>query len=82
MLRDGLEDLDMLLPRRGPAPWLVITSPHLLPPSSENIDSLMQLPDGPAIAIEIKVLRAQPQPDWCQLMKVRMIQLFDFPIIS
>ncbi|XP_046736558.1 uncharacterized protein LOC124405560 isoform X4 [Diprion similis] len=74
VLRDGLENLNMLLPRRGPAPWLIISSPHLLPPSSENIDNLKQLADGPAIALEIKILGAQPQPDWGQLMKILLMR--------
>ncbi|XP_020709486.2 uncharacterized protein LOC105688635 [Athalia rosae] len=74
VLRDGLENLDMSLPRRGPAPWLITSMPDLLPPSSENIDSLKLLADGPAIAIEMKILRAQPQPDWRQLMKTLLMR--------
>ncbi|XP_046432279.1 uncharacterized protein LOC124185487 isoform X1 [Neodiprion fabricii] len=74
VLRNGLENLNILLPRRGPAPWLIMSSPHLLPPSSENIDNLKQLADGPSIALEIKILRAQPQPDWGQLMKILLMR--------
>jgi hypothetical protein len=51
----------------APAPWLVLTSPHLFPVPQANTGDL---PDEPAIALELSVLVAQPQASWPLLLKV------------
>lgn len=50
----------------APAPWLVLTS-HLFPDPRSNFGDLT---DGPAIALELSVLVAQPQASWPLLLKV------------
>jgi len=69
VFRRGMNGVAVFSPLNGsaPAPWLVLTSPHLFPAPQTNIDDL---PDGPAIALELSVLVAQPQASWPLLLKV------------
>ncbi|XP_077267572.1 uncharacterized protein LOC143900281 isoform X2 [Temnothorax americanus] len=71
IFRHGLENLAILRPRRGPAPWLMICAPNLL--GLGTIDSpadIVTLSEEKAVILELNVLRHQPQPNWPQLMKV------------
>ncbi|XP_071558018.1 uncharacterized protein [Temnothorax nylanderi] len=71
IFRHGLENLAILRPRRGPAPWLLICAPNLL--GLGTIDSpadIVTLSEDKAVILELNVLRHQPQPNWPQLMKV------------
>ncbi|XP_024881241.1 uncharacterized protein LOC112460674 [Temnothorax curvispinosus] len=71
IFRHGLENLAILRPRRGPAPWLLICAPNLL--GLGTIDSpadIITLSEDKAVILELNVLRHQPQPNWPQLMKV------------
>lgn len=69
VFRRGMSGVAVFSPLNSsvPAPWLVLTSPHLFPVPQTNISDL---PDGPAIALELSVLVAQPQASWPLLLKV------------
>ncbi|XP_015437868.1 PREDICTED: uncharacterized protein LOC107193012 [Dufourea novaeangliae] len=69
IFRTGLDNLTILQPRRGPAPWLLICAPNL----SGSVDSdvyIVNLPEDRAVILELNVLTHQPQPNWPQLVKV------------
>ncbi|XP_015589759.1 uncharacterized protein LOC107265150 isoform X1 [Cephus cinctus] len=68
--RDGLQNSIILQKRLGPAPWLVICAPHLLNYSSDSKSDVQSLPETQAVALELNVLKSQPQPNWPQLVKV------------
>ncbi|XP_018401787.1 PREDICTED: uncharacterized protein LOC108778955 [Cyphomyrmex costatus] len=70
VFRHGLENLAILRPRRGPAPWLLICAPNLLGLDNINPADIIKLPADKAVILELNVLRHQPQPNWPQLMKV------------
>ncbi|EFN85448.1 uncharacterized protein LOC105182315 [Harpegnathos saltator] len=69
VFRHGLENLTILRPRRGPAPWLLICVPNLLG-SIDNPADIVTLSEDKAVVLELNVMRHQPQPNWPQLMKV------------
>ncbi|XP_068085155.1 uncharacterized protein KIAA0825 [Anabrus simplex] len=73
VFRKGLGGLPVFSQRdqSSPSPWFVLTSPHLFPSNTSNI---RKLPDGPAIALELSVLVAQPQASWTLLLKVLMMR--------
>lgn len=62
----------MLQPRvKSPSPWLLLTAPELFSKHDHTIVSdLSDLDTGPAIALEIRILMAQPQANWPVLLKV------------
>ncbi|XP_076239255.1 uncharacterized protein LOC143182247 isoform X2 [Calliopsis andreniformis] len=69
VFRNGLDNLEILKPRRGPAPWLLICAPNLV----GSIDSdvyISDLPEDRGVILELNVLRHQPQPNWPQLIKI------------
>ncbi|XP_018341255.1 PREDICTED: uncharacterized protein LOC108747869 isoform X1 [Trachymyrmex septentrionalis] len=71
VFRHGLENLAILRPRRGPAPWLLICAPNLLGLDAINSPAdIITLSEDKAVILELNVLRHQPQPNWPQLMKV------------
>ncbi|PSN52582.1 hypothetical protein C0J52_13082 [Blattella germanica] len=69
VFRRGVDNVAAFTPlnKSAPAPWLVLTSPDLFSAPGVNINNL---PDGPAIALEISVLVSQPQALWSLLLKV------------
>lgn len=71
IFRHGLENLAILRPRRGPAPWLLICAPNLLGLDAINSPAdIVTLPEDKAVILELNILRHHPQPNWPQLMKV------------
>ncbi|XP_011634048.1 uncharacterized protein LOC105425139 isoform X1 [Pogonomyrmex barbatus] len=71
IFRHGLENLTILRPRHGPAPWLLICAPNLL--GLSTVDSpadIITLTEDKTVILELNVMRHQPQPNWPQLMKV------------
>ncbi|XP_011881191.1 PREDICTED: uncharacterized protein LOC105569377 [Vollenhovia emeryi] len=79
IFRHGLENLAMLRPRRGPAPWLLICAPNLLGlGATDSPADIITLPADKAVVLELNVLRHQPQPNWPQLMKV--ISMSDYVV--
>lgn len=69
IFRHGLENLAIMRPRRGPAPWLLICAPNLLGAIDCPAD-IVTLSEDKAVILELNVMRHQPQPNWPQLMKV------------
>lgn len=69
IFRHGLENLAILRPRRGPAPWLLICASKLLG-SIDNPADIVTLSEDKTVILELNVMRHQPQPNWPQLMKV------------
>ncbi|XP_021923191.1 uncharacterized protein LOC110831470 isoform X2 [Zootermopsis nevadensis] len=69
VFRRGLNEVAIFSPldSSAPAPWLVLTSPHLFPVHQSTNSNL---PDGSAIALELSLLVAQPQASWPLLLKV------------
>ncbi|XP_069686623.1 uncharacterized protein KIAA0825 [Periplaneta americana] len=69
VFRRGVDGVAAFSPMEAsaPTPWLVLTSPHLFPSPHCNV---RDLPDAPAIALELSVLVAQPQASWPLLLKV------------
>nr|XP_034174851.1 uncharacterized protein LOC117601773 [Osmia lignaria] len=77
VFRAGFDDLSILQPRLGPAPWVLICAPNLL----GSIDSeiyISSLPEDRSVILELNVLRHQPQSDWTQLIKV--ISMNDYAV--
>ncbi|CAK9795962.1 Uncharacterized protein KIAA0825 homolog [Anthophora quadrimaculata] len=75
--RVGLENLTILQPCRGLAPWLLICAPNLV--GSVNSDVyISKLPEDRAVILELNILRHQPQPNWPQLIKV--ISMNDYAV--
>ncbi|XP_039311837.1 uncharacterized protein LOC105194760 isoform X2 [Solenopsis invicta] len=71
IFRHGLENLAILRPRQGPAPWLLICAPNLLGLSAtDSPTDIVTLSEDKTVILELNVLRHQPQPNWPQLMKV------------
>ncbi|XP_014469110.1 PREDICTED: uncharacterized protein LOC106741512 [Dinoponera quadriceps] len=77
IFRHGLENMAILRPRRGPAPWLSICAPNLLGSIDDPTD-IVTLPEDKAVILELNVMRHQPQPNWPQLMKV--ISMSDYVV--
>lgn len=77
VFRRGINGVAVFSPlsSSAPAPWLVLTSPYLFPVRQTNIGDL---PDGPAIALELSVLVAQPQSSWPLLLKVTISVCYKF----
>ncbi|XP_015188983.1 PREDICTED: uncharacterized protein LOC107073068 isoform X3 [Polistes dominula] len=67
--RNGLENLQVLQPRRGPSPWVLVCIPRLLGTSDLDVH-VKELSEDKIVIIELNILRNQPQPNWTQLMKV------------
>lgn len=69
-------DLIGLFKSRGScaSPWIVMTNPHLFSAESGNqfATRMLDLTPGAAIALELKVYLAQPQPTWPLLLKVSL----------
>ncbi|XP_013144953.1 PREDICTED: uncharacterized protein LOC106108347 [Papilio polytes] len=58
-----------------PSPWYTFVSPNLFDDFENfNINHTKDLPDKTAIALELLVLLAQPQPSWTLLVKVLMMR--------
>nr|XP_003699217.2 PREDICTED: uncharacterized protein LOC100879507 [Megachile rotundata] len=67
--RVGFDNLSILQPRLGPAPWLLICAPNL----AGSLDSdvyISNLSEDRYVILELNVLRHQPQPNWPQVIKV------------
>lgn len=77
VFRRGMNSVAVFSPLNSsaPSPWLVVTSPQLFPVPQTNIGDL---PDGPAIALELSVLVAQPQASWPLLLKVTISVFYKF----
>ncbi|GLG96394.1 Uncharacterized protein GBIM_03390 [Gryllus bimaculatus] len=74
VFRKGLGGVPVFSPRdhRLPAAWFVLTAPHLFGGDSASPGAAApvgQLADGPAIALELTVLVAQPQASWPLLLR-------------
>ncbi|XP_043499356.1 uncharacterized protein LOC122522360 isoform X2 [Polistes fuscatus] len=67
--RNGLENLQVLQPRRGPSPWVLVCIPRLLGTSDLDVH-IKELSEDKIVILELNILRNQPQPNWSQLMKV------------
>ncbi|XP_013172114.1 PREDICTED: uncharacterized protein LOC106121150 isoform X1 [Papilio xuthus] len=58
-----------------PYPWYTFVSPNLFDSLENfNVKHTKDLPDKTAIALELLVLLAQPQPSWTLLVKVLMMR--------
>ncbi|XP_011340540.1 uncharacterized protein LOC105281186 isoform X2 [Ooceraea biroi] len=77
IFRHGLENLVILQPRRGPAPWLLICAPNLLGTIDYPAD-IITLSEDKTVILELNIMRHQPQPNWPQLMKV--ISMNDYAV--
>ncbi|XP_026470814.1 uncharacterized protein LOC113375081 [Ctenocephalides felis] len=71
-------DLIGLFKSRGScaSPWIVMTNPHLFSAESGNqfATRMLDLTPGAAIALELKVYLAQPQPTWPLLLKLLLMR--------
>ncbi|KAI4500810.1 hypothetical protein M0802_004021 [Mischocyttarus mexicanus] len=67
--RNGLENLEVLKPRRGPSPWVLVCIPRLLGTSDLDVH-VKDLSEDKIVILELNILKNQPQPNWTQLMKV------------
>ncbi|XP_044259026.1 uncharacterized protein LOC123007679 [Tribolium madens] len=71
VFRKGIENVDLLKSRStGPASWIIFSLPHIFKVQPKNITRMSDLPSESAIALELTVLLAQPQPNWSLLLKV------------
>lgn len=64
--------MEILQPRRGPAPWLLICAPNLLGTVDSDV-YIVDLPEDRIVILELNILRHQPQPNWPQLIKVNRL---------
>lgn len=72
--------MELFKPRSpSPSPWIVLCLSHMFPTYPRLIEQVEDLPDNVAIALEMKVLLAQPQPHWALLLKVST-SLFYLPM--
>ncbi|EEZ98750.1 uncharacterized protein LOC658339 [Tribolium castaneum] len=71
VFRKGLETVDLFKSRNtGPASWITFSLPNIFKVQPKNITRMSDLPPDAAIALELTVLLAQPQPNWSLLLKV------------
>ncbi|KAL7286852.1 hypothetical protein TKK_0018989 [Trichogramma kaykai] len=69
VFRNGIDDLAICNPRDGgPAPWLYVAAPHIL--GGSRSDVYKKIDDKQAAIVELNVLKAQPQPQWGQVIQV------------
>jgi hypothetical protein len=78
VFRKGLENLTITKSGTGPSPWLYVCAPNLLGISHVNSEGYHNLTGTQAVIIELNVLKSQPQPNWIQLIKVNIYDIFSF----
>lgn len=72
VFRKGMDSIEILRSRSaGPSPWIVFGLPHIFPHYPKCVSKLSDIKNEAAIALEIFVMLAQPQPNWALLLKVR-----------
>jgi Domain of unknown function (DUF4495) len=70
VFRKGLDQIPMFRPRQvSPARWFVLVSPKLFPREAP-VGDVHCLQDRTAVAVELSILRAQPEASWPLLVKV------------
>ncbi|XP_063912179.1 uncharacterized protein LOC135129022 isoform X1 [Zophobas morio] len=71
VFRKGIENVDIFKSKSlGPAPWIIFALPNIFKVHPKNTLRMSDLPPNIAIALELTVLLAQPQPNWALLLKV------------
>lgn len=60
----------MFKPRGSdPSPWILLVLHNVFPEYPRNVHSFSDLSPSCAVALEVTVLLAQPQPNWALLFK-------------
>ncbi|KAJ8922033.1 hypothetical protein NQ315_008673 [Exocentrus adspersus] len=71
VFKRGIGNVEMFKPKvTGPAAWIIFALPNVFKVNPKNVCKMIDLPIDVAIALELMVLLAQPQPNWALLLKV------------
>ncbi|KAJ8922072.1 hypothetical protein NQ315_008713 [Exocentrus adspersus] len=68
VFKRGMGNVEMFKPKvTGPAAWIIFALPNVFKVNPKNVCKMTDLPIDVAIALELMVLLAQPQPNWALL---------------
>ncbi|XP_025833496.1 uncharacterized protein LOC108736195 [Agrilus planipennis] len=69
MFRKKWDELYIYKPVSGMSPWVMFGLPYLYLDNPSNVKNVSDLQDNVVVYSEITILLAQPQPNWCMLLK-------------